>query len=142
MSRMLHNEIVAEKAFIHRENPVLRREFPDQTFEFPAPLFAVSLGLFAAFLVVMTIGFGNPALAIPMAICAIFLVGFFGIPALFVREAPDYANKAMSWGQFRMRGIDTLTGRLPAGEAVVQMLVLPVLLVVWGLACIIIAALV
>ncbi|MHA6334198.1 hypothetical protein ACXYL9_11005 [Qipengyuania sp. CAU 1752] len=142
MSRMLHNEIVAEKAVIHSENPVIRRGFPDQTFEFPTQLFAASLGFFVAFLVVMTIGFGNPALAIPMAICAVFLVGFFGIPALFVREAPDHANKAMSWGQFRMRGIDTLTGRLPAGEAVVQMLILPVLLLIWGLACIVIAALV
>ena len=116
MSRMLHNEIVAEKAVIHSVNPVIRRGFPDQTFEFPTQLFAASLGFFVG--------------------------GFFGIPALFVREAPDHANKAMSWGQFRMRGIDTLTGRLPAGEAAVQMLILPALLLIWGLACIIIAALV
>ena len=142
MTQMLHNELLADKAIVHTDHPVLRRGFFDQSFELPGGLYAASLALFVAFLAVMTLGFGNPGLAIPMAIFGIFFAGFYGIPLLFVREAPEGSTKAMSWGQFKSRGIRTMTGHLPANEAVIQMLILPVLILFWGLACVIIAALV
>jgi len=139
---MLHKDFVAEKAIVHNDNPVLQRKFFDHSFELPGGLFAASLGLFVAFLAVMTVGFGNPEMILPMAIFAVFFAGFYGIPVLFVREAPEDTNKAMTWGQFKGRGIQTLTGHLPAGEAAIQMLILPVLILFWGFACVIIAALV
>lgn len=142
MTQMLHNELFAQIAIVHKEHPAIRRGYFDQTFELPGGLYAASLALFVGFLGVMTLGFGNPGLVIPMAIFGIFFAGFFGIPVLFVREAPDQSAKAMSWGRFKSHGIETLTGHLPAGEAAVQMLILPVLILVWGIACVTIAALV
>ena len=142
MSQMYHREAVAEKAIVHDHLPNAPRGFFDQSFELPGELYGASLGLFLAFLGVMIAGFGNPGLIIPMAICGIFLAGFYGIPLLFVREAPDISAQAMRWGQYKARGIQTLTGHLPAGEAAVQMLILPVLVLVWGIACVTIAALV
>ncbi len=142
MTQLLHSEIIAEKAIIHKELPAFQRGFFDQSFELPGGLYAASLALFAGFLAVMTLGFGNPGLILPMVIFGVFFSGFYGIPLLFVREAPDASAKAMSWGQFKARGIRTLTGHLPAHEAVVQMLILPVLILFWGIACVTIAALV
>lgn len=147
MSQMLHREISNKKAIVHREPPVAGdtatpRAFFDHTFELPSGIYAVSLGCFVTFLATMVVGFGNPELGILMAIFGVFFAGFYGIPALFVRESPAGTNKALTWGQFRSRGIMTLTGRLPASEALAQVLVLPVLIVLWGLGCVLIAALV
>ena len=45
-------------------------------------------------------------------------------------------------GEFETRGIMTNTGRLASKDATIQVLILPVLLVVWGLAVAVIAAVV
>ena len=45
-------------------------------------------------------------------------------------------------GEFAVNGIMTHTGRLAARDATIQMLILPVLLVVWGLTVAVIAAIV
>ncbi len=147
MSQMLHRELVAEKAIVHKAHPVANdtvapRTFFNHTFELPAGVYAASLGCFVTFLATMVVGFGNPELGILMAIFGVFFAGFYGIPVLFVKESPEGTNKALTWGQFKSRGIMTLTGRLPASEALAQVLVLPVLIVLWGLACVVIAALV
>lgn len=147
MSQMLHRELVAEKAIVHKAHPVANdteapRAFFNHTFELPAGVYAASLGCFVTFLATMVVGFGNPELGILMAIFGVFFAGFYGIPVLFVKESPEGTNKALTWGQFKSRGIMTLTGRLPASEAIAQVLVLPVLIVLWGLACVVIAALV
>lgn len=147
MSKMLHRELFAEKAIVHKAHPLANdteapRAFFNHTFELPAAVYAASLACFLTFLATMVVGFGNPELGILMAIFGVFFAGFYGIPVLFVKESPEGTNKALTWGQFKSRGIMTLTGRLPAGEALAQVLVLPVLIVLWGLACVVIAALV
>lgn len=142
MTQMLHSDFIAEKAIVHDNLPVVHRGFFDQSFELPAGLYAASLAMFVGFLGVMTLGFGNPHLILPMVIFGVFFAGFYGIPLMFVREAPEGSAKAMSWGQFKARGIQTATGHLPASEAVVQMLILPGLVFLWGIACVTIAALV
>ena len=142
MSELLTRELIAEKAIVHESHPAIKRVQFDQTFEIPTGVYAASLGLFVTFLATMVVGFGNPELGIPMAIFGVFFAGFYGIPTLFVKQAPEQSNTAMSWGQFKARGVKTATGHLPANEALAQMLVLPVLVVLWGFACITIAALV
>jgi hypothetical protein len=147
MSQMLHRDRVAEKATVHQTHPVAGeieapRAFFNHTFELPSGVYAVSLGCFLTFLATMVIGFGNPELGILMVIFGVFFAGFYGIPVLFVRQSPAGTNQALTWGQFKSRGIMTLTGRLPASEALAQVLVLPVLIVLWGIACVVIAALV
>jgi hypothetical protein len=144
---MLHRQLVADKAIVHHTHPVANdtevpRAFFNHSFELPGGVYLASLVCFLTFLATMVIGFGNPELGIPMAIFGVFFAGFYGIPVLFVKESPAATNKALTWGQFKSRGIMTLTGRLPAHEALAQVLVLPVLIVLWGMACVVIAALV
>ena len=90
----------------------------------------------------MTVGLSTPGLVIPVAICVISVVAGFGVPTLWTRMNPPAGVAAMSWDRFRRDGIATMTGRLTAGEASTQMLVLPVLIFAWAMICVTIAALV
>lgn len=114
----------------------------DRTFEMPKALYGVTVGLYFAFLAVMWAGFSSPGLVIPMAIFAIFIIGGFGVPAIWTRLKPDSASRSLTMGLFNQNGIMTNTGRLAPRDAVIQMLILPVLIVLWGLAVVTIAALV
>jgi hypothetical protein len=64
----------------------------------------------------------------------------FGLAGCWTKMKPDNDTAPMSWGQFASRGIDTLSGRLTANEAAVQVLTLPVLILGWGLAVAVIVA--
>jgi hypothetical protein len=76
----------------------------------------------------------NPELVLPMVIFAFFIIAGFGTPSLWARMNPAKRERAMSWSTFRHRGIQTATGRLGAGAATVQVLILPTLIFVWGVA--------
>ncbi|MEO9463403.1 MAG: hypothetical protein ABJ242_11800 [Marinomonas sp.] len=112
----------------------------DRTFELPSALYAVTVGLYLAFLGVMFMGFSTPGLIIPMAIFVIFVVGGFGVPAIWTRLKTESKAKPMTMGLFERDGIMTNTGRLTAREATIQMLILPVLILLWGFAVVTIAA--
>ncbi|MFN9496951.1 MAG: hypothetical protein ACK57E_00520, partial [Erythrobacteraceae bacterium] len=85
--------------------------------------------------------FANPLLAIPLAIIVLLVVAAFGVPAIWTRLR-DNRSQPQTLGEFETRGIMTNTGRLSARDATTQVLVLPVLLVVWGIAIAVIAAIV
>ncbi|MCP9223749.1 hypothetical protein MKP08_13450 [Erythrobacter sp. LQ02-29] len=115
----------------------------DRSFELPRRLYMATVGLYLGFLGVMATGFASPQLAIPMAIFALFIVAGFAVPTIWTRLAPDESRTpALRWRQFGDRGIMTATGRLKARDATIQMLILPVLIVAWGLTVVTIAALV
>ena len=78
---------------------------------------------------------------LPIAIIAVLIAAGFGVPALWTRMQPDSAGRALTWGEFRQRGIVTHTGRMTAGDATVQVLVLPTLILLWAGAVATIAAL-
>jgi hypothetical protein len=107
----------------------------------PTPLFVAMAALFFGFLAVMTIGFANPGLAVPMAINFVFLTAFFAVPVLFVR-APQGGKTALRWSQFMKAGIETATGHSSGVEAAVLTLLLPLLIFLWAMAFVVIAALV
>lgn len=113
----------------------------DRNFGLPTALYGATVAGYLGFLLVVGSAFANPLLAIPMAIFVLFIVAGFGVPALWTRLAGN-TTQPQTLGEFRQRGIMTLTGRMTAGEATVQMLILPVLLVGWGLAVAVIAAVV
>lgn len=140
MSKLLTRELIAEQAAIV-EAPRKRHEV-DRTFELPKGLYAATVALYLGFLAIMATGMSSPGLIIPMAIFTVFIVAGFGIPAIWTRLAPKTASKQMSFAQLRRDGISTLTGRLPAKDAAVQMLILPAIIFCWGIATITIAALV
>ena len=140
MSRHLTRELVAQQAEVRSE--LLHPVVVDRSFELPRALYVATASLYLGFIAVLGLGFATPGLLIPMAIFTLFIVAGFGIPAVWVRMQPDNPVSPLDWSRFRRQGIATLTGRLTAGEAAAQMLVLPILIFAWGITCVIIAALV
>lgn len=113
----------------------------DRNFELPTRLYAATVGLYLAFLAITWAAFANPELAIPMVIFALFVVAGFGTPAIWT-GLKDNKSSSQSWSHFVQNGIQTATGRCAPRDAVVQMLILPVLIMAWGLAVAIIVAIV
>ena len=145
MSKHLTRELVAEQARVVEAPAVAhgtQRHEVDRTFELPKGLYAATVGLYLGFLAVMAAGLSAPGLIIPMAIFAIFIFAGFGVPAMWTKLGPTNASKQMSFAQLRRDGIQTLTGRLSAKDATIQMLILPVIIFCWGVTTITIAALV
>jgi hypothetical protein len=141
MVERLTRQQIAQHAIIHQE-PVARAATVDRTFELPMALYAGTAGCYLAFLAIMAIGFGNPALILPMAIFVTFFVMAFAVPAMWMRMKPDHPQQLTSWSRFRRHGIMTAFGRSSANAATIQVLILPVLILLWGFAVVAMAALV
>ena len=168
MSERLNSATVVEKAIVHAELPKARvnthgffetqplgliealsadpaeraniRQDVDRTFEMPGMLYGATVALYLGFIAMLGVGFSSPELAIPMAIFAIFIVGLFAAPAAWLRLGHKPQARAKSFGELMRGGIDTHTGRLKGRDAVVQMMILPVLIVAWGSTVLVIAA--
>ncbi len=112
----------------------------DRNFGLPSGLYEATVALYMAFIGLMAVLFSNPELAIPLAVIGGFVVFAFALCAAWAHMGPDNATRPLSWGQFTSRGIQTLSGPLSAGQASVQVLILPVLILVWGLAIAVIVA--
>lgn len=113
-----------------------------RSFDLPPVLHAATVGLYFAFLAVMAFAFQDRGLIIPMAIFVIYIVMAFGVPAMWVRMKPDHNGKALRWADFSRFGINTYTGNMSAKDATGQVLILPVLILGWGVAIAVIAAVV
>ena len=142
MAERLTRQIVAEKAIV-TQAPALRVPHTvDRTFELPAGLFVATAACYFAFLGIMTIGFGNPHLIIPMAIFVVFIAMYFAVPAMWMRMKPEHPQRLTTWSRFRQKGVMTAFGQSTAGAATIQVLILPVLILLWGIAVVTIAAVV
>lgn len=118
------------------------RACDDRTFGLPRALHIGTAALFLVYMAIMAVGFRNHELAVPMAINFIFIAAAFGVPALWATMKPDNASKALGLEEFAANGIDCLTGRLDGRSAAVQVLIMPVLILLWGIGVVTIAALV
>jgi len=114
----------------------------NRTFELPAALYGITVACYLGFLALMSVLFMNAELVLPMAAFVIAIVGGFGLGYKWVAMKPGNDNPTLTLGQFANRGIQTLSGRLTAAEASAQVLILPVLLVAWGVAIAVIYAVV
>lgn len=145
MSHIVHDHLARGDARIVSEPeakaPVRHQVEVDRNFSLPKALYGVTVGCYLGFLFVTGTAFANPEMAIPMAIFVVFIVAGFGVPAIWTRLR-DNPSAPQTLGEFRLKGIMTHTGRLAARDATIQMLILPVLLVCWGLTVAVIAALV
>lgn len=134
------------KAELHARNELVaappQRSCEDRTFEVPTSILLGVFGLFLAFLGVMTLGFSNPGLAVPMAVNVFFVAAFAFVPAKWALMQPAKKDRAMNIAEFCDQGLDTLTGRSGAGEAATLILLLPACILFWGVAVVTIAALV
>ncbi|QZH75323.1 MAG: hypothetical protein JY451_01455 [Erythrobacter sp.] len=143
MAEQLTREQIALSADIHVQLPAVTRQAPtDRTFELPTGLFVATAGFYLGFVALMAVTFTHLELAIPLAVIALFIVGFFGLPLVWTRLAPPTTSKASTWDRFRQNGIMTAYGRTTARDATVQVLILPTLIFVWGIVVVVIAALV
>lgn len=142
MAELLNREIVAEKAIVHAEAPQLRVPHQvDRNFELPTVLYGMTALGYFGFLALTGAAFGSRELALPMGIIVAFLIMFFGVNAKWVRMKPDNPGHAKSWDRFLRDGIQIATGPLRAKDAMIQVLLLPVLILAWGVAVVAIAAL-
>lgn len=141
MAQRIDRQQLASQADVHDE-PARAPTTVDRTFELPAGLYIATVSLFLGFLALMAITFPNPELAIPMVIFAFFIVAGFGIPTIWATMRPENPDKPKSWSRFQAEGIMTGTGRTSASAATIQVLILPVLIFLWGVAAVWIAALV
>ncbi len=145
MSHIAHDIIARGEARVvaqpEAETAVRHQVEADRNFGLPKALYGATVACYLGFLLVVGSAFASPMLAIPMAIFVFFIVAGFGVPAIWTRLAGN-ASEPQSMGEFQLKGIMTNTGRLAPKDATIQMLILPVLLVVWGLTVAVIAAIV
>ena len=142
MAERVSRQVIATKAVVHSEAALLAPHEVDRSFELPTALYALSIALFLGFMAVTAVGFGNPELILPLAVIVLSIVAIFGVPAIWVRMAPENRRSAKSWSRFRLDGIVTGSGHTSARDAMVQVLIMPALIFLWGVATVIIAALV
>jgi ABC-type dipeptide/oligopeptide/nickel transport system permease subunit len=138
MSKQVQDLIARGEARIV-EAPEAKSPARDRSFGLPSALYGGTVACYLGFIGVMAMAFANPALAIPLTIFALFIVAGFGVPAIFTRLKGNDI-KPLTLGQFENVGIVTHTGRLAPRDAAVQVLLLPVLVLFWGLTAAIIAA--
>jgi hypothetical protein len=142
MAERIARETVAQRAIIHDSPPERQPTQVDRSFELPTALFGATAALYLGFVAMMGIAFANPELSILVAIFALVIVAGFGIPTIWVKMKPESSQHAASWSRFKAEGVMILTGRCSASAAAAQVLILPVLIFVWGVAAVTIAALV
>ena len=133
---------IAAKAIVHTDLPVRRPMTVDRSFELPTGLYAAMAALFFGFVAVLAIGFGAPGMVVPTGIIVVFIACFFAVPAVLVRTHPETRQPAMTWQRFQREGIATHYGPASARDATIQVLILPVLIFLFGVAVAAIAALV
>jgi hypothetical protein len=111
--------------------PPARPNRVDRVFDLHPALHIATFGAFALYLAVMWAAFGEKDLLISFGIFAVFIAGFFFVPAAWtridVREGP-----LASWGDFMREGFDCLTGHLTAKETIAQVMIMPAMLLFWG----------
>jgi hypothetical protein len=94
----------------------------------PSAVGGLIFGVYAALIMVFFGLFANsPLAAFAITICAFFVAMFFAVPRIFlaVEAAPQ---RRPSFDRFMRSGLQTLTGRTGGGDALLQMLIVPVLL--------------
>lgn len=101
----------------------------DRSFGLPPVFYAVTIAGYLGFLAVMAMAVMNAELGLPMAIIALFLVVVFTVPFACVRVG---GRNIVRFRAFRQRGIEIATGHLGGGAAAVQVLIIPLLVLFWG----------
>lgn len=131
------------------EEALLARQTPardDAVLDEPAPAFspaaaapdvpaAVGRLIVAPYVALLAVFFtlfaGSPLAFFSIAVCAVFVAMYFAVPRIFFAVEADPARRP-SLSQLMHGGLQTLTGRTGGKDALIQMLIVPVL-VTFGL---------
>jgi hypothetical protein len=123
-----------------RHDTPVQRANTDRGFELPKALYVATVGSYFAFLAVMMATFRSAQIGLVMAICVVYITMAFGVPALWSHIGPAHPSNQLSWSSFARGGIQTYTGKIRARDATLQVLILPVLILIWGLGIALIVA--
>ncbi len=110
------------------------------TFDLHPALFALTFGGYMVYIAIMAAAFADKEMVLPVAIFFLFVIAGFGTPALWARVAAPAPGERPAWATFMREGFECLTGHVSAKGAMVQVLIMPVLLLFWGVSVAIIAA--
>lgn len=130
---LVQNEIVAAPA---------KRACGDQSFELPTAIYVAMASMFFGFVAVLSFAFRGGHMAVVYGVIFAFIAAFFAVPALFSGMAHEQRRtETLSLFEFGERGIATATGRASARDATILVLLLPFLILCFGIAVATIAAL-
>lgn len=116
-----------------------RAQAAGHVFDLPPVLHGATVLCYFGFLGIMAAAFGSIEMVIPFAIFFLFVAMGFAVPAMWARIAPP-TGRVPDWADFRRAGIQCATGHLSAEGAICQVMILPVLILLWGAIVAIIAA--
>jgi hypothetical protein len=121
--------------------PPSARACTDQCFELPSGIYVAMASMFTGFVAVLATAFRGGHMAVVYGAIFAFIAAFFAIPAAFANVGPkDARARALSWFEFSDRGMMTATGHSSAREAITLVLLLPFLILCFGIAVSVIAA--
>jgi hypothetical protein len=129
VSRKIDRASLNKAAIVHEAPPESR---VDRTMGLPTGLYIATAACYFGFLLVMSLALMEPGLAIPMAICVLFVAMFAGVVAKWVRMDPPNSASALSWAAFQRKGMAIQTGHIAARDAVAQVLTVPLMILLWG----------
>jgi hypothetical protein len=121
--------------------PAARPNRTDRVFDLHPALHIATFGGFGVYVAIMWAAFGQKDLLISFAVFAVFIAAFFFVPAAWARIDVRTGPFA-SWNDFMREGFDCLTGHLTARETIAQVLIMPAMLLLWGVSVAVIKALV
>lgn len=136
--RIEHAELLAREEIAQHPAP---RTGETVGFELPAAVYGAMAALLFGFMGVLAVGFAAPQMVVPMGINFAFLTAFFAVPVVF-SGAGNAGSRLLRWSEFMRSGIQTATGHSSGGEAIVLVLLLPLLIFFWAMAIVTIANLV
>jgi hypothetical protein len=113
----------------------VKRACEDQTFELPTAIYVAMAAMLTGFVAVLSFAFRGGHMGVAYGVIFAFIAAFFAVPALFPGQGPaETRRNAKSLFDFGDRGIATATGRVGAREATVLVLLLPFLILCFGIA--------
>jgi hypothetical protein len=138
VARQTRQQLLAKGEIV--EAPV-ERACTDQSFELPTGLYIAMAAMFSGFIAVLGSAFRGGHMGVAVGVIFAFIAAFFAVPAMFPHLAAGSArSKALNWSEFTNRGIWTATGHSTAREATILVLLLPFLILCFGIAVVAIAS--
>jgi hypothetical protein len=129
VSRKIDRTALNEAAIVRADPP---RTGIDRTMGLPTRLYVATAACYFGFLLVLSLALMEPRLAIPMAICVLFVAMFAGVVAKWVRMDPPNSASALSWAAFQRKGMFINTGHIAARDAIAQVMTVPLMILLWG----------
>ena len=105
-----------------------------RVFDIHPAVHGLTIAAYALFATILCATFMAPGMIVPAAVVAVSVVALFLTPGLWARVVPDDGKPRQSWAEFMDEGVDTITGRLTAAQAMAQILTLPALVVLLAIA--------